>query len=306
MSKTSTGVVVTRIAVAVILLSLIFTCVYFFIIKARDDAQNADNQIFATLNNTLGSANVVEINRNLGALESGGYYTYAQSQGGLGYKEAYLNYHVAREMLDAYSFRLISSRGNTGAIQNAINDVNNQAVILLRSQQVYNTTKESYGDNPTSEQRQALLTNFNVIVKDLSDYSSVMKNLAHEVFSYTSDSYYSGVNKFESAQYLLGYCMDIQAGLLDEAVKTDELNVSNILYTDTLKMVKNFTLVKQNNFVEQTTDADIISTIDYFLDEENGKFDDFLKSKDKKDFVSKITNATQKTKTETVLAALGL
>lgn len=306
MSKTSSGVIVTRIVLAVILLSLIFTCIYFFIIRAREDAKITDNEIFASYNATLNSADMIEIKKNLGALESGGYFAYAESQGGLGYKEAYLGYYASSQVLDAYSFRLISSRGNTSNINSALNALNAQAVVLLRSQVVYNTSREAYGDTPNEEQRNALFKNFNVIVKDLKAFGNCMYDLAHEVFAYTSNSYYEGYDSFRSAQYVYGYCMDKQLHLLNEAVQIDVTNVNNILYTESKLMTNKFIEVKDNHFVAQTTDETVGSMVSYFTDEANNHFDTLLAAKDKADFVGKIVNETQKNKSTQVLIALGL
>ena len=305
MSK-SKGVIITRIIVAVILLSLIVSCVYYFIIRAKDGAKNADNPIFASLNSSLNSTNFRTIDKNLGSLESGEYYSYAQTQGGLGYKEAYLLYYASREMLDAYGFRLISSHGDSSAVSQSITDVDNQAVILMRSQEVYNTTREAYGENPTDEERQALLSNFNTVVKDLAKYSECMYNLSNAVFNYVNNSYYEGLNAFRSAQYLYGYCLDKQSNLLKEAVRIDFKNVNSILYQESLLMTQKFVEVKNAHFVAQTEDSDVAVVIDYFLDEANDSFEELLNSKDKANFVQQLTSQTDKQKSSLVLIVLGL
>ncbi len=301
----SKGVVITRVIVAVVFLSLVFTCVYFFIIKAKDNASHADNKIFATVNTCLNSADIKTIDTNLGSFESGAYYDYAQSQGGLGFKEAYIEYYGARQMLDVYGFRLITSRGDTTGINNKVKEINQQAVVLLRSQEVYNTTREAYGDNPTTAERQALLTNFNVMTKDLKAYATDFYELASLVFDFTMSTYFEGLDRFGSAHYVYGYAFNTQLAVFNEAVQIDFTNINSTLYSDTKFMMLKLIEVASDNFSVETTDATVGVVLDYFKDDANGNFESLLKAKDKVDYVSKITDEAEKTKSTKVLEVLG-
>ena len=306
MTKTSRAVVITRVVLAVVLLSLVFTCVYFFILKAKQDAAHQDNTIFVKYNTFFNSNNVKDINKNLGGLQEGEYYTYAQSQGGMGYEEAYLVYYASLESLSTTNFRLISSYGDASQIDATLNKLEDQAAVLLRSQIVYNTSKNSYGNTPTVSQSQALYKNFEMIVADLALYGQYLYELSSQVFAYTYGTYYADFDAFRSAQYLYGYCLDKQIGLLSAAVMANVDNVDSNLFAETLLMTEQFSLVSQNGFVVQSTDTTTKKVIDYFVDDANNNFESLLNARDKADFVNNITNATQKQKSTDVMIVLGL
>lgn len=303
MSKSS-GVVATRIVLAVLLLSLIFSCVYFFIIKARNDAADADNEVFATYNSTISSENITSINRNLGNLESGSYYDYSRTNNIVGFREAYLSLHMSKQLLDSNSFRLISSHGDINPIQNKLKEIDDSAKVLLRSIIVYNTSKESYGSTPTTEQKAALIKNFEMIVNDLTSYSSLYADLANIVFTYTSKSYFDGVAPFSSAQYLYSYCLNKQIAVLDKAVTDAESNVDAEIYDESIAVSRKFAAVDAAHYQAQTTDTIVMSVISDCL---NGvSFDELLTADNKGKYIKTITDDNKKMQATQMMIAIGL
>ena len=303
MSKSS-GVVVTRIVLAVVLLSLIFSCVYFFIIKARNDAADADNEVFATYNSAISSENITSINRNLGNLESGSYYDYSRANNIAGFREAYLSLYMSKQLLNSNSFRLISSHGDINPIQNKLNEINDSAKVLLRSIIVYNTSKESYGSAPTAEQESALIKNFEMIVNDLTTYSSLYADLANIVFTYTSKSYFEGVKPFSSAQYLYSYCLDKQIAVLDKAVTDDKLNVGADIYDESIVVSRKFATVDATHYQAQTTDTVVMSVISACLSGVN--FDELLNANNKGEYYKAITDDNKKSQATQMMIVIGL
>ncbi len=305
MSKSS-GVVTTRIVLAVVLLSLIVACVYYFIIKARNDAADADNSIFATYNSVMDSQNVSSIFARLGGdLESGDYYQYAVKNEILGYKESYLNLYMSKQLLEANSFRLISSHGDTKEIENSLTSVTKSAKDLCHSITVYDTSKEEYGENPDPAHQEAMKKNFNTIVKDLANYSSVFVTLSNKVFVYTAKSYYAGVNAFSSAQYLYSYCLDKQINVLNTAVKGNSQGVDSNIYKESILVAKKFKTVADGNFNVQTTDTTVGDVIDYYVDKKDS-FDDLLNAENKSEFIKSIEDQTRYARVSDVMTMIGL
>lgn len=303
MSKSS-GVVATRIVLAVILLSLIVSCVYYFIIKARNDAADADNSIFATYNSVMVSENVAGINKSLGSLESGDYYAYAEANSILGYKETYLNLYMSQQLLEANAFRLISSHGVTTDIQNSLDAITESAKVLTRSITVYDTSSKAYGENPDEAHKNAMKDNFNTIVKDLANYSSIFATLSNQVFTYTANSYYDGIKAFSSAQYLYSYCLDKQISVLDTAVKSNYLGVDSNIYDESILVAKKFKTVADKSYEVQTTDTNVKNVIAYYVG--NDSFDDLLTAKNKAEFVQSVTDSKRQERLIEVMKVIGL
>lgn len=302
--KKSSGVVILRIALAVVLLSLIVSCIYYFIIKARDEAEIADNLIFQEYNTTLNSKNVLDISANLGGFESGKYFDYAESQGGLGYKEAYLSLFASQRLLDANKDRLIISKGDAAAVHTSLIAIQDSAQVLMRSIIVYNTSKDAYGTSPTPQESAAILENFKTIVKDLRTYALRNADLARNVFEYTSASYFEGLNPFGSAQYMYSYCLNKQIVVCNNYMKTNAEAMPSDLYTETKLIVGQFVAVSEEGFTAQVTSDVVAEVLGYFVSGVN--FDDVLYSEDKTAFVAKITDEASRAKAQKLLVALGL
>lgn len=304
MSKSS-GVVTTRIVLAVVLLSLIVSCVYFFIIKARNDAADADNNIFATYNSLIVAENTTNINDRLGGLEAGEYYSYANANSLTGYKNAYLNLYMSKQLLDANAYRLILSHGDTSAIEQKLGEIESEAKALWNSITVFDTSKEAYGENPDSAKAEAMEINFGKIIKDLVAYSSLYYELASEVFTYTANSYYDEVsNPFNSAQYLYSYCLNKQIAILNKAVVEGVSAVDTNIYAESILVAKQFKSVDDTNYETQTTDTKVKNIISYYTNGEN--FDDLLNAKNKQEFVQKFTDATRSDKIKEMMNVIGL
>lgn len=299
----SRGVVIARILVVVLLLSAVVGClVYFLAIKPNN--QNKDSTVFADYNVVFNSTNQIEIDKNLGGLENGNYFTYASSQTGVKYKETYLNYYLNKQVMESYAYLLITTTKNEGQIKQLLNNYKAKAEVLLRSQQLFNTTRAEYGNNPTAGEQQAILTNFNVMLKDFDSLSHILRDLADLVFVSVTSSYYVDTNEFKSAQYTLSYCLNIQGELLDTAVSS-QAGVSEALYQDSLAMVKEFTLKANNDFVCQSKDANVVDMLKKFALKDN-RYQELLNSTDKATFVNNIEDATKRAENVAVLNCLGL
>lgn len=303
MSKSS-GIVVARVVLAVVLLSLIFSCVYYFIIKARNEAEVADNPIFATYNTMMSADNVVDVAKNLGDLESGEYYSYAVAHNVHGYRETFLSLYCSQQLLDANAYRLILAKGDTAPLVRALESVTDNAQVLMRSIIVYNTSKQAYGNAPTTEQAAALLENFGMIVKDMVQYSAAMASMAQEVFLLTSQSYFGTVNAFDSAQYLYSFSLQQQMMVLDREIGNNLGNISDTLYDETRQIVQQFVSVSEAHFLAQTTCASVANVLGYYS--QGAEFDDFLSSPSKVAYVQAMVDATQKAQCTQYLAVLGL
>lgn len=301
MSKSS-GVIATRVILAVVLLSLIVSCIYYFIIKARNDAVDADNSIFATYNAMTVSENITKINDSLGNVESGDYYSYAKTNNIAGYKEAYLNLYMSKQLLDSNAYRLITSYGDVSAIQKGITAIEESAKALCNSITVFDTSRKAYGGS--SAEKEALTVDFGKIVKDLANYSELYSELAHTIFEYTANSYYKDVKAFSSAQYLYSYCLDKQNTILNSAVKTNVLAVENDIYTESKLVADKFDTVSSDYFNVQTTNKTVKSVISYYL--ANESFDDLLSAENKSAYVQQITDTERKSKVCEVMTILGL
>lgn len=300
----SSGVVALRVVLAVVLLSLIFTCVYFFIIKARDDAATADNMIFQEYNTTLSSDNVTKIETTLGGLEVGAYYTYAESNGGLGYKEAYLSLYASQYLLSANDARLIIVKSSEDELRQHLTAIQNSATTLMRSIIVFNTSKESYGASPTASQSAALLENFKTIVRDLRAYASNFAALANTVFVSTSAAYYEGVSPFSNAQYMYNYCLNKQIAVYNAEINKTDATSTATVYLETKQMVAKFGEIERNHYIAQTTDACVSEVLGYFAKGVN--FDAVLSSAAKVQTVNAIEDTEQKSQARKLLVALGL
>ncbi len=300
----SSRVIAIRIVLAVVLLSLIFSCVYFFIIKARNDAKTADNRIFATYNSALNSKNINTISDNLGALESGSYYSYALENNILGYKEAYLCWYMSGQLLDANSYRLIVSHGDTRSITENLKAVEKSAETLLRSIEVFNSTRQEYGTSLTAEQKSALNQNFEFVVRDLNNYAIDYQKLASAVFNYTAKSYYEGVSAFASAQYLYSYCLDKQVNVLSTANERGISSVSADIYDESIAVSRKFFSVDADNYAVQTGDEIVACVISYYL--EGSNFDDLLSAENKREFIGQVVDGNRLAQMRQLMRILGL
>ena len=305
MSSTSKSVVLIRILVALIVIGALAACVYIFFIK-----NNIKVQVYDSYNTILTSENQVNIDNNLGSLESGEYYTYASAYTDLNYKEVYLSYYMNKQVLLSYSDLLVyaNDRGKgkyAKEIQNLLNKYKEQQVVLLRSQQVFSTNKENYGENPTSEQKEAILNNFKQIISDLKEMNTTLKNLSNQVFLYCTTTYYKNGNEFNNLKYIFTYALDQQAAVYITAL-TSENGVNENLYNETKAMVLRYDLESRGSFESQGTTANNQEVVDYFIDSTNNHFDDFLKADNKSEFITQITDTTQKAKVKKVAQVLGL
>jgi len=303
MSKSS-GVVATRIILAVVLLSLIVSCVYFFIIKARNDAADADNGVFATYNSVMVAEITTNINNRLGDLEAGEYYNYANENSLTGYKSAYLNLYMSKQLLDANAYRLILSHGVTSTIEQKLGEIESEAKALWNSISLFDSSSKAYGDNPDTAKAQAMAKNFDRIINDLVEYSKLYYELASEIFAYTSSSYYDGVNPFSSAQYLYSYCLNKQISVLNQAVVEGVEVVDTNIYTESLLVAEKFKTVDDASYEVQTKNIYVKDVISYYTNNEN--FDDLLNAKNKQEFVQKFTDATRSDKIKEMMNVIGL
>ena len=303
MSKSSTGVIIARIAIIVVILGAVIACICFFVLRNN----NTKLDLFSQYNSVMYSSNQSEVDKYLGDFESGDYYNYSISNN-LDYQDVYIEYYANRKILEAYSYLLIYTENSNNRLANEINDLlnnyNNQLTVLYRSQELYFTTSNEYGNNPTEEQKQAMLRNFKVIIDDFSDLTNIQRQITDKTFTLVTQGYYVDVDAFSSLQYVFTYALNKQANLVNEARNNSSL--SDNLYEDTKAMIRTFNTNLNAGFVAQSTNSNMQVMIEYFQNEVYNHFDDLLNSADKATYVNSIEDATLKNRVQLVMNCLGL
>ena len=301
MSKSSTGVIIARIAIVVIILGAIIGCICFFVLRGN----NSRLDLFSQYNSVMYSANQNEVDSYLGDFESGDYYTYANAND-LDYKDVYIEYYMNKQISQAYSYLLIYTENSNNRLANEIGDLlnnyNTQLVYLLASQMLYESTLPEY--TPTPEEKEAILYNFNRMLDDFSDLTNIQRQITDKMFTLVTNSYFSNINAFSSLQYTMTYALNKQAGLVN-SVRNDS-GVSDVLYQDAKAMITSFNTNLNAGFVAQSTNSNVQIMINYFLDDSNNHFDDLLNATDKGAYVNALSDATFKNKVQLVMNCLGL
>ena len=303
MAKSSTGVILARIAIVVIILGAIIACICFFVLRNN----NSKLDLFSQFNSVMYSNNQNEVDDYLGDFESGNYYQYSL-ENNLDYKDIYIEYYTNKKISQAYAYLLIytenSNRNLENEISNLLNQYNNQLVVLNRSQELHYTTSNEYGNNPTEEQKQAILTNFIVIMDDFSKLTNLQRQITDKVFILVTESYFSNVDPFSSLKYVFAYSLNKQANLLNQA--RNDNGVSDVLYEDTKAMFSTYDTNLNAGFVSQSTNTNMKIIVNYFLDESNNHFEDLLNSSDKGTYVNELSDSVFKNKVQLVMNCLGL
>ena len=303
MSKSSTGVIIARIAIIVVILGAIIACICFFVLRNN----NSKLDLFSQYNSVMYSSNQNEVDEYLGDFESGDYYSYSISHD-LDFQDVYIEYYANKKIAEAYSYLLIYTENSNNRLANEINDLlndySNQLTVLYRSQELHYTTSKEYGNNPTEEQQQAILTNFRVIIDDFSNLTNIQRQIIDKVFTLVTESYYSQIDAFSSLQYTFTYALNKQAGLVNQA--RNDNGLSDDLYADTKAMIRTFNTNLNTGFVAQSTNSNMQLMISYFQNEAYNHFDDLLNSADKATYVNSIEDATLKNRVQLVMNCLGL
>lgn len=254
MANTSAGVIVARIVVVLVILGIIGACIYFFLIKN----DNVRGQVYEELTITLNSEQQKTFDQNIGSsLESGTYYNVAKNltaeQFSL-YKSLYLGYYMDKLILDTYDDVLVYvGNADNGKLQDIGRNVESYEQALstaVASQERFNATYEANDGALTT----AVSADFMIFVNDFKSMQAIFHSISNATFEYSTTHYYKNMNPMLSQKYAQTYIVNQQSNLLSSKISS---SVSDALYGDSRAMIVAYKDFKENDFTDQSNDADV-------------------------------------------------
>lgn len=287
MAKTSSGVIIARIVVVLIILGIIGACLYFFVIKN----DNVRGQVYEEMSKTLASSEQSTFDKNIGSqIEDGSYYKLSQhlteNEAKL-YKTLYLSYYMDKEILDTYTDLLVyvgnADNAKLQKINKNLEDYKTALNTAVESQKRFNASYEANSGNIVT----AVTADFAIFMNDFKALQEIFHKIASETFEYATNIYYKNTNAFLSQKYAQTYALNIQSGVLNSKI-SGEFNEA--LYLDSKAMVNAYVNFKKSNFTAQATNTDVSDYIVLVANMEND-FSGFYSAESKTEYYSSATNA---------------
>ena len=302
----SVGVIIARVVVVLILLAGIAALIYFLVIRGGDSRGNTYEEMVRVLT----SENQATFEQNIGGLESGDYYTYANTDAGnINYKNVYLAYYMDSQILDAYKDLIVYVGDVDGeVISNLDNLISNYETTLaevVHSQELFNTTHALLGNGGQDNELYAEVSrNFGFFLNDFIRLQDIFHSIVSQTFNYVTSHYYQNVNPFISQKYAQSYALNIQSGLVNTALDS-ESGVGNTLYQDSIAMARFYVECKQTNFTEQSNSGLNLDEFISLVSNMSYDFTEFYNAVDKSSYFNS-ANDELKAQLRIVAAGLGL
>ena len=273
-----TGVIIARVAVCVIVLALIGVAIYFIFFFGKT---GASNEAYENLNRVLTSADQKEFEGNIGSLEDGAYYEFAQTSSNVDFESVYLNYSMDSLILSSYKDMMVylnlnaTDTSRLNSINGNIAEYERLLGILLQSQRMFNDTYEEFG--ATS----AVNENFTTMVRDFVNLENTFRKITNDVFRYVTDNYYHNVNGFLSQKYAQTYALNVQSSVLNGKLATQ---VNTPLYEDSKAMMVFYATCSNSNFTEQSTQSSMADFVETVANVNLYDFNDFYSAENKNEY----------------------
>ena len=295
----SAGVIIARVVVVVLLLAAIGAIIYFLVIRNNDDRRGPT---YEEMNRILNSENQATFEQNIGELETGNYFNYANGISNVDFKNVYLSYYMDKQILNTYKDLLLYV-GNADAralqsISNNLAEYKSALVDVIHSQELFNIT-QSQGIGASE-----VATNFGYFVADFIELQQIFHVIVNDTFNYVTQHYYENINAFLSQKYAQTYILNIQSGLINSKLTAGE-RVNEALYQDSLAMVKFYTDCAENSFTEQADSASSIPDFIALVSNMSYDFSGFYNAESKLEFYDSADDST-KSQLQVLARGLGL
>lgn len=299
MAKTSSGVIIARIVVVLIILGIIGACLYFFVIKN----DNVRGHVYEEITTTLNSDNQKTFESNIGSqIENGTYYNYSQNlsdDDAKLYKSIYLSYYMDKEILDTYVDLLVYV-GNTDnaklqKINEKVSTYTTKLKTAVESQSRFNASYEANAGAIVP----AVSADFKIFVNDFKSLQEVFHQITSETFDYVTKNYYKNVNAFLSQKYAQTYALNAQSNVLNNKISA---GFSDTVYSDSKALVNAYVGFKSSNFTAQSTNTDVSDYITLVANMQND-FSEFYNAESKSAYYS---SSSDELKEKLVILARGL
>lgn len=293
----SVGVIIARVVVIVLILAAIAAIIYFLVIRNNGDSRGPT---YEEMNRILTSENQATFEQNIGGLESGNYFNYANGISNVDFKNVYLSYYMDKQILNTYKDLLLYvGNADTRVLQNISNNLTEYESALadvVHSQELFNIT-QSQGTGASE-----VATNFGYFVSDFIELQQIFHVIVNDTFNYVTQNYYKNVNAFLSQKYAQTYILNIQSGLMN-AKLTGEERINDVLYKDSLAMVRFYTDCAENSFTEQADPSSAMPDFIALVSNMSYDFSGFYNAENKAEYYAA---ADDNTKSQLQVLARGL
>ena len=295
----SAGVIVARVVVVVLILAAIAAIIYFLVIRNNGEARGPT---YEEMNRILTSENQKTFEKNIGELESGSYFNYANGISNVDFKNVYLSYYMDKQILNTYKDLLLYVGNADARVLQNINDnlaeYEDALSAVVHSQELFNTTQsQGTGANEVA-------TNFGYFVSDFIELQQIFHVIVNDTFNYVTEHYYENVNGFLSQKYAQTYILNVQSGLMN-AKLTGEERVNDTLYQDSLAMAKFYADCAESNFTEQSNSSSAIPDFIALVSNMSYDFSGFYNAESKAEYYAAASDDT-KSQLQVLARGLGL
>lgn len=295
----SAGVIIARVVVVVLLLAAIGAIIYFFVIRNNDDGRGPT---YEEMNRILNSENQATFEQNIGELETGNYFNYANGISNVDFKNVYLSYYMDKQILNTYKDLLLyvvnADARALQSISDNLAEYESALVDVVHSQELFNIT-QSQGIGASE-----VATNFGYFVSDFIELQQIFHVIVNDTFNYVTQHYYENINAFLSQKYAQTYILNIQSGLINSKLTAGE-RVNEALYQDSLAMVKFYTDCAENSFTEQADSDSSIPDFIALVSNMSYDFSGFYNAESKLEFYDSADDST-KSQLQVLARGLGL
>ena len=300
----SVGVIIARVVVVLILLAGIAALIYFLVI--RNDSPRG--QTYEEMVRVLTSQNQATFEKNIGELESGDYYAYANTDASnKNFKNVYLCYYIDSKILDTYEDLLVYVGNADSKVTNSLNELisNYESALskVVYSQELFNSTHDLLGSSGSNSEAYAEVSrNFSFFLEDFTKLQEIFHSIVSQTFNYVTSNYYQGVNPFISQKYAQSYILNVQSSLINAALNS-EAGVGDTLYQESIAMARFYAECQESNFTEQSDSGLVIDDFIYLVSNMSYDFSEFYKAVDKGSYFD---NASDSLKAQLRIIAAGI
>ncbi|MBR4270130.1 MAG: hypothetical protein IKQ31_00430 [Clostridia bacterium] len=251
-------------------------CLYFFVFDRP--ANEHGGSMYVRMSEILTSSSQIDTDLSLGDLDSGKCNDYASNYlikhddvakqaVGKRFKSAFMCYFIDQEIIDTYKDEIVYL-GNADIksyvrLENALDDYEK----ALANLKLYlDKFIVSYNANVASE---STFKDFEYMLSDFEKLKDSTHVVACVVFNYVSDYYYGksgAVNKFASAKYVFTYALNLQSStayrlyiVKEKTTEKQYFLYETETYWDTFTQINKYLQVKEDRFVAQSNNANVIN-----------------------------------------------